>query len=222
MDMSSGFLGTALESCRGPVLQGSGSRSARVWQPGAGANDSSPACFSTTMLLSLPVDVSLHVFAYLSLQDLARVRRAARAIDQFFRAHEDTIYHQAGIYHRFVRPQTALDDAVVLADSSFEGVRDWKELCRHLTVLERNWDGQGYVHEGGYQPSEDTVINFVIDEQERTAISLSRKGGLVVRALEDNRLLWALSKVRSPQLRQAHVRMRRYRSTPKPGVCRNQ
>ncbi|RPD56591.1 hypothetical protein L226DRAFT_502116 [Lentinus tigrinus ALCF2SS1-7] len=145
------------------------------------------------MLLSLPADVSLQVLAYLSLNELSQTRRAARAIDQFFHAHEDSIYHQAAIYHRFVRPQTALAD-VVLADGWLEGVRDWKELCRRRTVLEKNWDGHGYVHEGGYQPGDDTVINFVIDEQQRTAISLSRKGGLVVRALEDNRLLWALSK----------------------------
>ncbi|KAI0700684.1 hypothetical protein C8T65DRAFT_657499 [Cerioporus squamosus] len=146
------------------------------------------------MLLSLPADVSLHVLAYLSLHDLSQVRQASRATNRFFHDHEDSIYHQAAIHHRFVRPQTALEDAVALGDSWLEEVRDWKELCRRRTVLEQNWDGRGYVHEGGYQPSEDTVINFVIDEQERTAISLSRKGGLVVRALEDNRLLWALSK----------------------------
>ncbi|RDX49386.1 hypothetical protein OH76DRAFT_1403606 [Lentinus brumalis] len=146
------------------------------------------------MLLSLPADVSLHVFAYLSLHDLSQVRVAARAVDQFFHTHEDSIYHQAAIYHRFVRPQTALEDAVILERNCLEGVRDWKELCRRRTVLEKNWDGHGYVQEGGYQPSEDTVLNFVIDEQERTAISLSRHGGLVVCALEDNRLLWALSK----------------------------
>lgn len=156
-----------------------------------------PTSSPTTMLLSLPADVSLHVFAYLSLHDLSQVRVAARAVDQFFHTHEDSIYHQAAIYHRFVRPQTALEDAVILERNCLEGVRDWKELCRRRTVLEKNWDGHGYVQEGGYQPSEDTVLNFVIDEQERTAISLSRHGGLVVCALEDNRLLWALSKVRS-------------------------
>ncbi|KAI0375899.1 hypothetical protein BV20DRAFT_23587 [Pilatotrama ljubarskyi] len=149
---------------------------------------------SPSTLLALPADISLHVLAYLSLNDLYHLRLVCKRINGFFEAHEETIYHQAAIYHRFVKPQTSLEDAAQAAGEEWlSGARDWKELCRRWATLERNWDGHGFVREGGFRPSEDTVINFVVDEEQNTAISLSRKGGLVVRALEDGRLLWALS-----------------------------
>ncbi|KAI9000776.1 hypothetical protein BD414DRAFT_12568 [Trametes punicea] len=144
-------------------------------------------------LLALPADISLHVLSYLSLHDLCHLRLVCRRIHAFFEAHEEPIYHQAAIYHHFVRPQTSLEDVADAHEPWLGGVRDWKELCRRWLTLERNWDGRGFVREGGFRPSEDTVIDFEIDEEQRTAISLSRKGGLSVRALEDGRLLWALS-----------------------------
>ncbi|KAI0353079.1 hypothetical protein OH77DRAFT_1427857 [Trametes cingulata] len=145
-------------------------------------------------LLSLPADISLHVLAYLSLNDLYHLRLVCKRIHGFFEAHEETIYHQAAIYHRFVRSQTSLEDAALTTGQEWlYGVQDWKELCRRWTTLERNWSGHGFVREGGFRPSEDNVISYVVDEEQNTVISLSRKGGLVVRAIEDSRCLWALS-----------------------------
>ncbi|KAI0331256.1 hypothetical protein GY45DRAFT_641668 [Cubamyces sp. BRFM 1775] len=144
-------------------------------------------------LLTLPTDISLHILAYLSLHDLYHLRLVSRRIHSFIEAHEEPIYHQAAVYHHFVQPQTSLEDAAEANENWLGGVRDWKELCRRWLTLERNWDGRGFVREGGFRPGEDTVINFVIDEEQRTAISLSRKSGLIVRAHEDGRLLWALS-----------------------------
>ncbi|CDO73786.1 hypothetical protein BN946_scf185015.g114 [Trametes cinnabarina] len=145
------------------------------------------------LLLALPADISLHVLAYLSLHDLYHLRLTSKRVHEFFEAHEEPIYHQAAIYHHFVRSRTSLEEAALANGPWLSGVSDWKELCRRWVTLERNWDGRGFVREGGLSPREDTVIDFVIDEDQHTAISLSRKGGLTVRALEDGRLLWASS-----------------------------
>ena len=151
------------------------------------------------MFLSLPSDVFLHIFSYLSLHDLRSVELVSRETHSLFLAHEESIYHQAAIYHHFVESQTLLGDAIASESSWLSGVRDWKEYCRRRYVLERNWDGDGYLHEGGYQPANpSTIISFSIDEQQGTSITLVRDGGLFVRALEDGRLLWALSHVRFP------------------------
>ncbi|KAH9940289.1 hypothetical protein B0H21DRAFT_754983 [Amylocystis lapponica] len=54
-------------------------------------------------------------------------------------------------------------------------------------------DGRGVVHEGGYRTPED-VLHFRIDEEQKTLLTVSRSGGMLVRALEDNRVLWGLGK----------------------------
>ena len=172
------------------------------------------------MLLSLPSDISLHIFASLSLHDLLQLRLVSREVDSYLTAHEDSIYHQAAIYHRFVRTRTSLEDAVRDGGRWLAGVRDWKELCRRWATLECNWDGRGYVREGGYQPSEDTVINFVVDEQQQVYITLTRKGGLATRALEDDSLLWALGKVRLYHL--FFITDEFYVFVNVAGICRNE
>ena len=162
----------------------------RLW------SSSRPSC---QMFLSLPSDVFLHIFSYLSLHDLRNVELVSRETHSLLLAHEESIYHQAAISYGFVESQTLLEDAIASGGSLLSGVRDWKEYCRRRYVLERNWDGDGYLHEGGYQPANPSAImSFSIDEQQGTSITLVRDGGLFVRALEDGRLLWALSHVRFP------------------------
>lgn len=48
--------------------------------------------------------------------------------------------------------------------------------------------------EGGY-PSEDGVLHFKVDEEERTILAVSRSGGVTVHTMEDNRVLWQFGKV---------------------------
>ncbi|KAI0746344.1 hypothetical protein C8Q80DRAFT_767425 [Daedaleopsis nitida] len=146
------------------------------------------------MLLALPSDISLHIFAYLSLLDLLHVRLTSRAVHAFFLANEESIFHRAAIFHQFVRAQTTLEGALRDEHYAFRGVHDWKELCRRRVLVERNWDGHGCVHEGGYPPGEDTVMSFTIDETQQISIAFARKTGVSVHSLEDGRLLWGLSK----------------------------
>ena len=49
--------------------------------------------------------------------------------------------------------------------------------------------------EGGY-PSEDGVLHFKVDEEERTILAVSRSGGVTVHTMEDNRVLWQFGKIR--------------------------
>lgn len=62
-------------------------------------------------------------------------------------------------------------------------------------VLDNNWAGRGFVLEGGYM-SQDGVFGFRIDSEQQTMLCLSRGGGMTVRAMEDNRMLWRFSPVR--------------------------
>ena len=163
------------------------------------------------MLLNLSFDVCLNVLAYLSLSDLFHLRLVSRDIHAFIAANEETVFHQAALYHQLVQPRTPLADAAVActgpAGPWLDGVRDWKELCRRARLVERNWDGAGRVREGGYRAGAGAgaLLSFHVDEADRecTRITLDAKGGLVVRALEDERVLWALGAVSAaspPQL----------------------
>jgi len=49
--------------------------------------------------------------------------------------------------------------------------------------------------EGGYA-SQESVLHFKVDEEQKTLLSVSRSGGMTVHAMEDNRVLWKFSPVR--------------------------
>ncbi|KAH9916738.1 uncharacterized protein BXZ73DRAFT_105716 [Epithele typhae] len=145
------------------------------------------------MLFTLPADICLQVLSYLRTADLLRLRLTSRGAHHFFLLNEHSIFHQAAVRHAFVRPHTALRDA-----AAPRPVTDWKDLVRAHVALEHNWDGRGHAREGGYAAigREGSVLSFSVDDSEgqRVAIALTSRGGLTVRTLEDNRLLWALSK----------------------------
>lgn len=50
--------------------------------------------------------------------------------------------------------------------------------------------------EGGYT-SNDGVLHFKVDEEQKTVLAVSRSGGMTVHAMEDNRILWKLGPVRT-------------------------
>lgn len=114
------------------------------------------------------------------------------------------MYRQAAEWHRFVPPGLMqLEDAKArLKGSCTGGITSWKELCRCLMIIERNWAGHGTVVEGAYPPQNSSfnVHRFKIDHEQRTLISTNvdvshpePEGHIEVKALEDGRPLWYIS-----------------------------
>ncbi|GBE84157.1 hypothetical protein SCP_0601350 [Sparassis crispa] len=151
------------------------------------------------MLSLFPTDISLYILSFLSLHDLRSLLLVSRETHHLVADNESTVYHQAAVFHKFVSIRSSLEDALQVESRRcgwLEGAQSWKELCRRWTELERNWDGRGFVHEGGHQVGDsngmDGVLHFKVDEEQRTIVAVSRSGGLTVRAMEDNRILWSL------------------------------
>ena len=87
------------------------------------------------MFLSLPSDVFLHIFSYLSLHDLRNVELVSRETHSLLLAHEESIYHQAAISYGFVKSQTLLEDALAWEGSLLSSVRDREDDFRSKHVL---------------------------------------------------------------------------------------
>ncbi|KAI0924085.1 hypothetical protein AcW1_006847 [Taiwanofungus camphoratus] len=149
------------------------------------------------MLLLFPTDITLCILSFLPLHDLSSLHLLSSQVHHLINDNEATVYHQAAVFHKFVSPRLSLK-AAKLSESHRGGWLDdiwtWKELCRRLLTLERNWNGRGQVLEGGYPTADDGVLRFQIDEEQKTVIEASRSGGLTVHAMEDHRVLWGLSK----------------------------
>ena len=169
------------------------------------------------MLLQLPTDILLYILSFVPVHDLFSLQLVSRQAHRLICGNEESIYHQAAVLHRFAPPEVSLEEVKRLEARNsawLDGVRSWKELCgctvwmfsscryahlylgRRWTTVERNWDGHGALLEGGYT-SEDGVLHFKVDEEERTVLAVSRSGGMTVHAMEDNRVLWQFSKVSS-------------------------
>ena len=89
------------------------------------------------MLTSLPSDVFLYIISFLSFQDLHNLYLLSRTCSDFITSHEDAIFHQLAVAHRFVSPGTSLGDVPYPGlvsrthggDASQLRVGSWKELC---------------------------------------------------------------------------------------------
>ncbi|KAH9918089.1 uncharacterized protein B0H18DRAFT_1032556 [Fomitopsis serialis] len=148
------------------------------------------------MLLQFPVDVFLYILSFVPVNDLYSLQLVSRQVNHLIGDNEESVYHQAAVLHRFAPPEVPLEKVKRFEARNsawLDDARSWKELCRRWTVVERNWDGHGALLEGGYT-SEDGVLHFKVDEEERTVLAVSRTGGMSVHAMEDNRLLWRFSK----------------------------
>ncbi|KZT71172.1 hypothetical protein DAEQUDRAFT_140769 [Daedalea quercina L-15889] len=149
------------------------------------------------MLLQFPTDIFLCILSFIPVHDLLSLQLVSRQAHSLIHSHEESIYHQAAVLHRFAPPEVSLEKVKQLEvrnSAWLDDVRGWKELCRRWTVVEQNWDGHGALLEGGYT-SEDGVLHFKVDDEERTVLAVSRSGGMVIHAMEDNRVLWQFSKV---------------------------
>ena len=72
---------------------------------------------------------------------------------------------------------------------------------KRWVTMERNWSGRGSLIEGGYLSFGSAVRQFQIDEQWMLILAVidgRERPAFVVRNLDDGKLLWSLSGVRTP------------------------
>ena len=85
------------------------------------------------MFSSLSPDLSLYVLSYLGYQDALQLYSVSRATYQFCTDHEDALYHQLAVAHRFVKSGMTLEDGVALEISTggyhVQGAQTWKDFC---------------------------------------------------------------------------------------------
>ena len=76
-----------------------------------------------------------------------------------------------------------------------EHIVSWYHQGRARYELEANWLGKGTIHWGTFSEDRDTVHRIKIDEEIRIIITTHEDGGLVVRDMDTDEILWALPRV---------------------------
>ncbi|KAH9941924.1 hypothetical protein B0H21DRAFT_543104 [Amylocystis lapponica] len=141
----------------------------------------------------LPPELVLHVLAYLPFQSLYSLHLVSRYWQTFVIANESSIYHHAALLHRFVSSvEQPLPEAVATHVGQYmKEVDSWKAYCQRSFQLERNWAGQGSAVIKTY-PSYFDIHRIKVDEALGLLITTHRDGGIRVRNLENDELLWEL------------------------------
>jgi hypothetical protein len=96
----------------------------------------------TIMLTTLPTELSLYILRDLSLSDLANLQTVSRDVHSFLKIHEDAVYHNAAVYHRFVPATSTPDQRVELAPHRVRrrlGNASWKYLCKSILAIEHRF-----------------------------------------------------------------------------------
>lgn len=86
------------------------------------------------MLLHFPTDILLYILSFAPVHDLHTLQLVSRQIHNFICDHEDSVYHQAAILHKFAPPEVSLEDVKRTEGREstwLDEVRTWKELCEY-------------------------------------------------------------------------------------------
>jgi hypothetical protein len=167
------------------------------------------------MLTTLPSDLGLQILAWLSLSELRAVQLVSRSLHGFVRAHEDSIYRAAALYHRFVN-EVHLDLAENPGPIPWQTAHEstaptWKALCAFICtcchdplltlsvsgragfVLEYGWHGKGEAALGSISlPSlgSSGPMNVHVDEAMGTALIICLNTRFLLLSLKTGRKLW--------------------------------
>lgn len=166
-------------------------------------------------LAALPPELLFDVLRYLPLQSLSALRRTSKAWNQRFVENESYIYRNAAYHHAFI-PSTewTLKEAIRKVGDIVAGVTSWSEFCerprhwpcdhpssntgRRRFTLETNWLGRGSAWCKEFAGDHDDVHRIKIDEERGIVITTHQDGGLNVRDLDTDEILWALPRVSFP------------------------
>jgi hypothetical protein len=86
------------------------------------------------MLSVLPADLTLHILSSLSFRDVKALYTVSKSFHKFLYDHQDTLYHQLAIAHRYTVPGMSLADAVAAqleekGGGHLGGVDTWQSFC---------------------------------------------------------------------------------------------
>ncbi|KAI4742912.1 hypothetical protein E4T50_06699 [Aureobasidium sp. EXF-12298] len=156
----------------------------------------------------LPAEVVLRCIEFTPLSGVAALNATTKAWHSFLdTTHQDAIYSSQAheLYNKHPR-----SDREVLSlgrdfkafgtpqsDRSFvkyfRNVESWKDFCKRLVLLERNWGSKRpVVRESVVQVGYDPVWRFKPDFKRRFIVSTSQSGGVCVIDMDDGRMLWRL------------------------------
>ena len=96
------------------------------------------------MLLQFPTDILLYILSFSAVHGLYSLQLVSRQIHHFICDHEDSIYHQAAVFHKFAPPEVSLEKVIrtEARDSTWlDDVRTWKELCKYLSPMNTSVGG---------------------------------------------------------------------------------
>ncbi|KAI0338346.1 hypothetical protein BDW22DRAFT_706892 [Trametopsis cervina] len=151
------------------------------------------------MFFTLPSDLTLYTLSFLPLRDISTLYSLSRSIRNFLLQHEDALYHQLAILHRFAVSGVSLEDTKAAEISRgghhLKGVKSWKDFCREALILEHNWSGRGFVVVGGYNCFDRDVQEFSIVEDHSLLLARTEGNILHIYSLDGSRLLTVLPNV---------------------------
>ena len=165
------------------------------------------------MLDTLPPELLFHILKYLPLKSLGALKQTSKQWNQRFAEHEPYVYRNVAFRHGFI-PSTemTLEEAVERARAAVKDISTWTEFCeiifwhapdkavsqptgKQRYLLEKNWLGQGTAWCNGLAEDHDDVHRIKVDEERGIVITTHQDGGLNVRDLETDAILWGLPRV---------------------------
>jgi hypothetical protein len=86
------------------------------------------------MLSTLPADLTLYILSLLSFKDVNVLYTVSQSFLKFLHDHQDTLYHQLAIAHRYAAPGMSLANAVAAqieekGGSHLRSVNTWQSFC---------------------------------------------------------------------------------------------
>lgn len=156
----------------------------------------------------LPAEVVLRCIEFTPLSGVAALNATTKAWHSFLdTTHQDAIYSSQAheLYNKHPRSdrevlQLGRDFKAFGTPQSdrsfvkyFRNVESWKDFCKRLVLLERNWGSKRpVVRESVVQVGYDPVWRFKPDFKRRFIVSTSQSGGVCVIDMDDGRMLWRL------------------------------
>ncbi|KAI0687433.1 hypothetical protein BC835DRAFT_1512682 [Cytidiella melzeri] len=143
----------------------------------------------------LPVEIVSTVITFLPLQSLHALRRLNHEWRFWFDANQSHIYQHAAFIHGFIpTTETLLEDAVnankqLLTNAKID---NWRSFCQLRFSLEASWAGLGDISLTTLLMDHSDVHRLKIDEDIGIIITTHRDGGINVRDLGTDEVLWAL------------------------------
>ncbi|KAI5245792.1 hypothetical protein E4T43_02921 [Aureobasidium subglaciale] len=156
----------------------------------------------------LPAEIILRCIEFTSIPGIAALNSTSKAWHSFLdTTHQDAIFsaqaHQ--LYNKNPRSDREVTelgrDSKAFGDPKqdrsfvkyFQGVESWKDFCKRLVLLDRNWNSRRpVVRESVVQVGYDPVWRFKPDFKRRFIVSTSQSGGVCVTDMDDGRMLWRL------------------------------